>query len=233
MQPVSTQPKHSATSKRRPPADGSAQAVDRDERRPLSVTGGVTALPPPLWAVLERGRRLVGGALRPGRRAALAAGVGCAAYGALKLYWALGGELLIRQAPLTAAQRHQLLEGTGTLNVENWASVALAAIGIALAVATVRDRRLPRLLVVGLPALIGAFMLARAVLYAADDVAVLTGAADGETYTAGWDLALWSPFFAAWGVAWGLAALAARRRTARRPSRHAHRPPSPHRGGQP
>ena len=108
------------------------------------------------------------GALRPGRRAALAAGVGCAAYGVLKLYWALGGELLLRQAPLSADQRRELLEGTGgALTVENWVSVALAAIGIALAFAMVRDRRLPRLLVVGLPALIGAFMLARAVLGAA------------------------------------------------------------------
>jgi hypothetical protein len=174
-------------------------------------------------AVVERGRRAVRGALRPGGRAALAAGVGCAAYGALKLYWVLGGDVLVRQAPLDAAGRRDLLEGTsGTLTVENWASVALAAIGIALAVATVRGRRLPRLLVIGLPALIGVLMLARAALLGAvGDVAVLTGAADGETYTAWWDLALWSPFFAAWGTAWGLAALAARRRTAGRPRRHA------------
>ena len=195
------------------------EAVDRDERRPPSVIGGVTAraegLPPRLRAVSAHGRRLVGGALRPGRRAALAAAVGCAAYGTLKLYWALGGGLLLREAPLTADQRRELLERTsGTLTMENWASVALATIGIALAVASVRDRRLPRLLVVGLPALIGAVLLARAALYAAGDVAVLTGAADGSTYTAGWDLALWSPFFAAWGAAWGLAAVAARRRTA-------------------
>ena len=54
-----------------------------------------------LRTILARGRRLVSGALRPGRRAALAAGVGCAAYGALKLYWSLGGELLVRQAPLS------------------------------------------------------------------------------------------------------------------------------------
>jgi hypothetical protein len=214
------------------------QAVDRDERRPVPVNGGVTArakgLPPRLRAVLACGRRLVGGALRPGRRAALAAGVGCAAYGALKLYWSLGGDLLVRQAPLSAEERRHLLEGTGTLTVLDWASVALAVIGIALAVATVRDWGLPRLLVVGLPALIGVLMLLRATLLgAAGDVAVLTGAADGSTYTAGWDLALWSPFFAAWGAAWGLAALAARRRTAGRPRRHAHRPPGPHRGGPP
>jgi hypothetical protein len=185
-------------------------------------------LPPRLLAVLERGRRAVRGALRPGRRAALAAGVGCAAYGALKLYWVLGGDVLVRQAPLDAAGRRDLLEGTsGTLTVENWASVALAAIGIALAVATVRGRRLPRLLVVGLPALIGVLMLARAALLgAAGDIAVLTGAADGETYTAWWDLALWSPFFAAWGATWGLAALAARRRTAERPEGGCWRTPA-------
>lgn len=196
------------------------RAVDRDEQRPLSVTGGPTAgvkgLAPRLRAVLARSRRLVGGALRPGRRAALAAGVGCAVYGALKLYWALGGELLLRQAPLSADQRRALLEGTpgALITVENWASVALAAIGIALALASVHDRRLPRLLVVGLPALIGTLMLTRAALGAAGDVAVLTGAADGSTHTAAWDLALWSPLFAAWGAAWWLAALAARRRTA-------------------
>jgi hypothetical protein len=133
--------------------------------------------------VLARGRRAVRGALRPGRRAAVAAAVGCAAYGALKLYWSLGGDLLVRQAPLPADDRRDLLEGTGTLTVLDWASVALAAIGIALAVATVRDRRLPRLLVVGLPALIGVFMLARAALGAAGDIAVLTGAADAQTHT--------------------------------------------------
>jgi hypothetical protein len=208
------------------------QAVDRDERRPVSVSGGVTArakgLPPRRRPLLERGRRLVGGALRPGRRAALAAGVGCAAYGVLHLYWVLGGELLLDESP----GGREIVESTPGA-VANAAVIALAAIGIALAVAIVRDRRLPRLLVVGLPALIGAFMLARAALYAATDVAVLTGHVDGSTYEARWDLALWSPFFAAWGAAWGLAALAARRRAAGRPRRHAHRPPRPHRGGPP
>jgi hypothetical protein len=119
-----------------------------------------------------------------------AAAAGCVAYGTLKLYWALGGELLLREAPLSAEQRRDLLERTGVIALENWASVVLAAIGIALAVATVRERGQPRWLVVGLPALIGVLMLARAALGAAGDVAVLTGAADGETYTARWDLAL-------------------------------------------
>ena len=171
---------------------------------------------PHLRAVLAHGRRLVGGSLRPGRRAALAAAVGCAAYGALKLYWALGGGLLLREAPLAGEAQRDLLEHRPNMVALNSASAALAVIGIALALATARDGRLPRLLVVGLPALVGGLMLARAGLSAAGDVAVLSGAADGSTYTARWDLALWSPFFAAWGAAWVLAALAARRRTAGR-----------------
>ena len=172
--------------------------------------------PPRRRAVLGRGRRVLGDALRPGHRAALAAGVGCAAYGALKLYWVLGGELLIRQAPVPDVP-------SSTLTVLNWASVALAAIGIALALATVRERRLPWPLVVGLPAMIGALMLARAASGADGDIIVLSGAADGSAYIARWDLAVWSPFFAAWGAAWCLAALAARRRIARRAP--AQRPP--------
>ena len=96
--------------------------------------------------------------IRPGRRAALAAGIACAAYGALKLDWALGGELLLRETPLPAGARRDLLEREPTAVAGHWASVVLAAIGIALAAATVRARRLPRLLVVGLPALLGGLM---------------------------------------------------------------------------
>ena len=164
--------------------------------------------------VRAHGRRLVRDALRPGHRAALAAAAGCAVYGALKLYWALGGGLLLREAPLSGDAQRDLLERTPGMVALNSASAALAAIGIAVAVATARDGRLPRLLVVGLPALVGGLMLARAALSAAGDVAVLSGAADASTYTALWDIALWSPFFAAWGAAWALAAVAARRRTA-------------------
>jgi hypothetical protein len=102
----------------------------------------------------------------------------------------------------------------------NSASAALAVIGVGLALATLRDGRLPRLLVVGQPALVGGLMLVRALLSTVGDVVVLSGGADGSTYTAAWDLALWSPFFAAWGAAWALAAVAAHRRTAaERPKR--------------
>jgi uncharacterized protein DUF3995 len=163
-------------------------------------------------ALLAHGRRLVGDSLQPGRRAALVAAGGCAAYGTLKLYWALGGGLLLREAPLAGAAQRDLLEHKSNMVVLNSASAALAVIGVALALATLRDRRLPRLLVVGLPGLVGGLMLVRAVLSAVGDVVVLSGGADGSTYTAAWDLALWSPFFAAWGAAWAMAAMAARRR---------------------
>jgi hypothetical protein len=150
--------------------------------------------------------RAAHGAARSSRRAPLAAALGSAAYGALKLHWALGGELLMRETPLPAEARRDLLERTPTAVAGHWAALALAAIGIALAVAAMRSRRLPWVLVAGLPALIGGLMLVRAGWGAARDVAVLTGAAGGSTHTARWDLALWSPFFAAWGAAWALTA---------------------------
>ena len=169
-------------------------------------------------SAVTRGRQAIRAGLLPGRRAALAAAVGCAAYGTLKLYWALGGGLLLHEAPLSGAAQRALLERAPHMVALNAASAALAVIGIALAAATTRDGQMPRLLVVALPALIGALMLTRAILSAAGDVAELSrDAAGGSRHTARWDLALWSPFFAAWGAAWGLAALAARRRSREAP----------------
>jgi hypothetical protein len=68
----------------------------------------------------------------------------------------------MRETPLPADARRDLLERMPAAVAGHWAAVALAAIGIALAVAAVRARRLPRLLVVGVPALIGGLMGARA-----------------------------------------------------------------------
>jgi hypothetical protein len=162
---------------------------------------------------------------RSGRRAALAAGTACAAYGALKLEWALGGEFLVRETPLPADARRDLLEREPLAVAGHWASVALAVIGIALAVATVRARRLPRLLVVGVPGLLGGLMILRAGWGAASAIAELA-VPDHRSYAAGWDLGLWSPFFAAWGTAWILAARAAARHAPRRRRRvaltHSH-----------
>ena len=164
-------------------------------------------------------RRAVAALLRPGHRAALAAAGACVAYGSLKLHWALGGELLMRETPLPAAARRDLLEHSSGAVAGHWASVALAAAGVAVAVASVRGGRLPRLLTVGLPALLGGLMLLRAGWGIASDAAVLTGIAGGSKHLAGWDLGLWSPFFAAWGAAWSLTALAARRRAGERVTR--------------
>ncbi len=159
-------------------------------------------------ALTARMRGAARAATRPGRRAALAAATGCVAYGALKLDWALGGELLLRQTPLPAGAVRDMLERETWPVVSHWASVALAATGVALALATVRERRAPRLLAAGLPALIGVAMLLRAGWSAVSDVRVLAGAAGEPGYPAGWDLGLWSPFFAAWGSAWIAAARA-------------------------
>ena len=84
----------------------------------------------------------------------------------------------------------------------HWGTVALALVGVALAVAIVRVPRAPRLLVVGVPGLLAVLMLARAGFGIVSDLT-----AEDPNYPAHWDLALWSPFFGAWGVAWGLAAL--------------------------
>ncbi|MDA0173493.1 DUF3995 domain-containing protein [Solirubrobacter taibaiensis] len=148
----------------------------------------------------------------PLTRAAFVAGAACAAYGGLKLQWALGGEFLLRETPLPPGARQELLDREPGAVATHWASVALALIGVALAVAMVRVPRTPRLLVVHLPAVLGVLMLARAGWGITSD---LIG---DRSYATNWDLALWSPFFAIWGAAWVLAA---------RARRHAPRPTEP------
>ena len=161
-----------------------------------------SAAPP---AAMRHARAVLSAAARPGRRAALAAAAACVAYGGLKLHWALGGEVLLRQSPLPPDAMRDMLARDAASVAGHWATVALALAGVVLAT----TRRGPRLLLVGLPALLCALMLARAGYGIASDLL-----ADDHNYPAGWDLALWSPFFAAWGLAWGLAALA-RSRTLR------------------
>ncbi len=128
------------------------------------------------------------------RPAPLIAAAATAAYGALKLHWALGGEFLLRQSPLPRDAMQDMLAREPGSVATHWASVALAVVGVALAL----RRDLPRPLAVWLPALIGGLMLARAGWGVTSDLIVL-GDAD---YPAGWDLGLWSPFFAVWGTAW-------------------------------
>jgi Protein of unknown function (DUF3995) len=171
-------------------------------------------LPLPAWGVLataavraSRVPSLVRALLLPGRRAAALAGAACVAYGAMKLSWALGGEVLMRQTPLGEEALRDMLAREPASVASHWASVALALAGVAVAVATVRAARLPRLVIFWLPAAIGALMVARASWGAGSDLAVLAGQLDGSAYTARWDLLLWSPFFGAWGAAWLRAAL--------------------------
>jgi hypothetical protein len=168
------------------------------------------------WAVLVRSALRAVRAEGPPRamrvlaplrvRPVAAAVTGCVAYGALKLHWALGGQTLMRQAPLDAGALRELLAREPLSVAGHWASLALAVAGVCLAVATVRRPRLPRPLAVWLPCAIGVLMLARAGYGAASDVAVLGAGAAGSRSTAWWDLALWSPFFGGWGAAWVLVA---------------------------
>jgi hypothetical protein len=139
------------------------------------------------------------GAPRWLRASTAAAAAGCVAYGALKLSWALGGELLMRDAPLPADALRDMLAREPAWVASHWASVALAAVGTAVALGA---GRLPRPLAVWLPASIGGIMLVRAGYGIVGDLGVLTGALDGARRIARADLLLWSPFFAAWGVAW-------------------------------
>jgi hypothetical protein len=166
---------------------------------------GVAALPlalapPAVWLVLARSAvRDVGWRL-PG--AWVVAAAGCIAYGAMKLSWALGGELLMRESPVSSQALADMLAREPGWVASHWASVALAAVGVGVAAATARGDRLPRALAVWLPAAIGILMVVRAGYGAAGDVVTLAGGTDDARHIARWDLALWSPLFGAWGAAW-------------------------------
>ncbi|MER6306729.1 hypothetical protein [Streptomyces sp. NPDC001657] len=148
------------------------------------------------------------------------------AYGALKLDWALGGALLMRQTPLPAGARDDLLNAAPGAVVGSWASVALALVGMAAALHLSgrfgphgRFRR--GMLLAGSCAGC-AFMVARALGFLgygfAGDVRVLAGWAsvppahvDLARCQARWDLLLWSPYWLLFGACWGLAARRYRR----------------------
>ena len=154
---------------------------------------------------------LAGAALRAVRLprlapAALAAAAGCLLYGAMKLSWALGGELLMRQSPLGEGAMRDMLAREPYTVAGHWISVALAAVGVAVAIGTARAPGRLRSPVLWLARIVGGLMVLRASYGAATDLAVLAGALDGATRTATWDLLLWSPFFGAWGAMWLVAA---------------------------
>jgi hypothetical protein len=136
----------------------------------------------------------------------LAGVIACtAAYGALKLYWALGGSIGLRQAPLPAEAIQAALAREPSAVIGHWASVGLAAVGIGVALLLTRPAP-GRLWRWGAGAL-GVLMILRAVLQAiGDGQRLLAGVSPGAAATALWDLTLWSPFFLLWGVCWVLIA---------------------------
>ena len=131
--------------------------------------------------------------------------LGAAAYGALKLHWALGGSTLMTEAPLPAAAIDDLLAREPATVAGHWITVALAQVAIVAALATTRAwaATLPRWLV---PA--GCWLLATAmVLRGAGQMIgsgqrLLAGVSEQAAHTARWDLFLWSPFFLLWGICW-------------------------------
>ncbi|MEE4418098.1 DUF3995 domain-containing protein [Streptomyces bugieae] len=148
------------------------------------------------------------------------------AYGAMKLEWALGGELLMRQTPLPRGVRDDLLNAAPGAVAGSWASVALALVGMAAALHLSgrfgphgRFRR--GLLLAGSWAGC-AFMVVRALGLLgygfAGDLRVLAGWASVPPDDAGlahlqaqWDLLLWSPYWLLFGTCWGIAARRYRR----------------------
>jgi hypothetical protein len=104
-----------------------------------------------------------------------------------------------------------------------WAIVVLAVVGVLFALATVRSwgRVMPGWLILGPLWIVSVLMVLRAVLVGLGDVQRLTAGA--STYTALWDLALWSPYFLVWGLRWGATARAYNRRSTVAPDH-----PAPH-----
>jgi hypothetical protein len=146
------------------------------------------------------------------------------AYGALKLWWAVGGTLLMAEAPLPSGPRQRLLAGDAEMVMGHWASVVVSMLGVLIALATVRAwGRLARRWMLLIPASVACvFMVLRAVLQAIGDIQMLADAQ--ATYEiarlARWDLFFWSPYFLVWGVLWGLTAWRyARRRDQALPER--------------
>ena len=170
------------------------------------------AVPLVAWVVLA------GAALRAVRLprlppAALAAVAGCLLYGAMKLSWALGGELLMRESPLGDGAMRDMLAREPYTVAGHWISVALAVVGVAVAIGTARAPGRLRSPVLWLARIVGGLMVLRASYGAAGDLAVLTGAVDGAQPDRRLGPALWSPFFGAWGAMWLVAAGAPQRRS--------------------
>ncbi|MFI7063374.1 DUF3995 domain-containing protein [Kribbella sp. NPDC050124] len=149
------------------------------------------------------------------RAAGYGAALLAAAYGSMKLAQALGANALADKDPLPPELRERLLARDPLFIASHWALASAAAIGVIVALATVRPwgTTLPRrLLMVGTTTL-GILMIARSAGVVGfgfvGDVLLLTGLRPARhEYAvlardlAWWDLLLWSPFFLLWGACW-------------------------------
>lgn len=144
-----------------------------------------------------------------------------ATYGALKLWWALGGDLLKAQSPLPReAQQALLADDSATAVASHWVTVLLAAVGVIVAWSIGSGRtgeRIGGLLRAGAWT-VGGLMVVRAVggfgFGFVGDASVLLDvrSVDNPRYAeqvAFWDLFLWSPYWLLFGLAWVALARAA------------------------
>lgn len=134
-----------------------------------------------------------------------------ALYGAMKLSWARGGDVLMRQTPLPPQARADLLAGTPGMVAGHWASFGLALIGVTAALYlagrfTARGAFQRRLLLVG-SSTVGVLMVLRALAGGYADVARLTrpGGSRLDRELSRWDLFLWSPAWLVFGVSLAVA----------------------------
>jgi hypothetical protein len=139
-----------------------------------------------------------------------------AAYGLLKAYWVFGGDALWSIAPLSQEMIDKVRSDTAPtwFVVADAVSVALAAVGVWFALATVRPRRwLPVWLVRWTLWPLATLMVLRGVSGIIGDVVqVASGESGPVTHTALWDLALWAPVFLIWGLLWAATAVTYTRR---------------------
>ncbi|WP_305883938.1 DUF3995 domain-containing protein [Crossiella sp. SN42] len=125
-------------------------------------------------------------------------------YGAMKLAWALGSDVLMAETPLDGADRELLLGDNPTALVVHvlTALVAGAGVLVILALASSWRERLPRWLLLGPAWLAIAFLLVRGGTGVSGALVTLFGTASAEArWYAGWDLGLWAPLWLVLGVA--------------------------------
>jgi Protein of unknown function (DUF3995) len=148
--------------------------------------------------------------------------IACAgAYGAMKLWWLLGGDLLKAQTPLPQDAQQDLLTDRGALTTASHGITALlaaAAVLVALGLDTGRvGPRVERVLRIG-AVLAGVLMVVRALggfgfgfvgdALVLGDVVSVDDPPRYADHLARWDLFFWSPYWLLFGVAWGVLAYA-------------------------